>query len=730
MAMKVVGYENLVLRNSGGMGQIYSATSVADDVGTTRHVAIKVVKSRSEYIEREAEISVTVKHPNIVAVHEAKRSHSGELCLIMEWIDGVDLDDLLDAIAHHERRDSIATFIIDQLLNAIVYLHTARDTKPAILHLDISPRNIRVSPDGFIKLIDHGIARYASSEYTYSLAGKLRYMSRSQFGGQLGPQCDLFALGVVLQELLDDQPARRGSDVEIREKARRGQLDAMVRDDIPEHLAKLCARLTELDEPFASAAHAQDWLGQWAYRNETQALGALVQRELARSRGPVEHTQQSIEQVVAAAEQRWDDSVSIVRRPAETDAPASVPTVDGPETQPLPAASSPAILQRSPRRLAVLWVLGTLVSTGAAVLCVWAVLRWRHLDVMSPFDIEDQQRISDNLFFYEVTHESPTREGKGTDQFFADIIENNDNTRARIDVAFGGTFLTYLKLAKRSALNKIKPKDLERLEALGARPATEFWIGWYRGVYAIALGRSFAEQYKLDKYAIECVDGQARVAAPMPWSELLSAVETHCNALTPTGGAPDCGGILRSLVTAQGGPMLLAYSLRGNVQLLERLHSLAVATSSKPDHDIKLMLERPDTVLFTTNWAHDLAREIAANGADEHIVLAFPTDIPMEYGGAAVLRTEDNYSGAIAFLEHLLADEAQQQYLGGRYSIRDDLPPPKCMPRWQDIEPYIVHGDASTILAWQEQSTELIERLNAKLTELPQSRALLMTTGD
>ncbi|RMD93900.1 MAG: PEGA domain-containing protein [Calditrichaeota bacterium] len=203
----------------GGFGIIYKGY----DRILEKTVAIKKIspelmqdeKFRALF-QREARYAAKLNHPNIVHIYDLVVGEDGQYFMIMEYIDGLDLQRLLNKcrdskrlIPHH-----LAIYIIAEVCKALDYAHNCRDTETRepiqLIHHDISPSNIMVSSSGVVKLIDFGIAAVqrqlvpVTHALELTVQGKIPYLSPEQVqeDGQVDHRSDLFSLGLVLYELL------------------------------------------------------------------------------------------------------------------------------------------------------------------------------------------------------------------------------------------------------------------------------------------------------------------------------------------------------------------------------------------------------------------------------------------------------------------------------------------------------------------------------------------------
>ncbi len=195
---------------AGGMGEVYRAR----DTNLERDVAIKILPASADEdddarkrFRREAKTLCRLNHPNIAVLHDFV-TEAGRDYLVMEFIDGISLDDKLAAGAIPERE---VLRLGIQLAEGVAAAH-----ERGIIHGDLKPANLRVTPDGWLKVLDFGLARQIASlrgdavSQTLSqiggVAGTLRYMAPEQVEGKpLDPRSDIFALGAILYEMATGQ---------------------------------------------------------------------------------------------------------------------------------------------------------------------------------------------------------------------------------------------------------------------------------------------------------------------------------------------------------------------------------------------------------------------------------------------------------------------------------------------------------------------------------------------
>src|SRR5262245_26369536 len=219
----------------GGMAEVYKVKTVGI-AGFEKVQALKRILPNSARERRfirsfidEARIAVELTHRNIVQVFDFGKAE-GELFMAMELIEG---RDLRTAITQAIARDltapiAVAGYIIGEVAAGLDYAHRKTDFYGGplgIVHCDVSPSNVMLSVDGYVKILDFGIARatFSSALERRRLRGKPRYMAPEQtFGEPPTAAADVFALGIIAWELFTGLPLYRGHDVKtILEAVRR-----------------------------------------------------------------------------------------------------------------------------------------------------------------------------------------------------------------------------------------------------------------------------------------------------------------------------------------------------------------------------------------------------------------------------------------------------------------------------------------------------------------------------
>jgi serine/threonine-protein kinase len=186
-------------------------------------------------LAREARVAALLSHPSVIQVYELGEAE-GEPYLTMELVEGRTLQSVLRQLAHQDRQMplSVACHVVASLAGALAHLHNLSDAggRPRLLHRDLSPSNVMLTPHGEVKLIDFGIAVPAAELAAEDggdrpLCGKVGYLSPEVAGGgKHVPESDLFALGVIFHEMLSMRRLFYGSnDFEILKMISRCQLE-------------------------------------------------------------------------------------------------------------------------------------------------------------------------------------------------------------------------------------------------------------------------------------------------------------------------------------------------------------------------------------------------------------------------------------------------------------------------------------------------------------------------
>ncbi len=283
----------------GGMADIYRAR-MDTELGGSRQVVIKEVLPEladnarfAELLVDEAKLAARLAHQNIVQVEDLGR-HDGVLYIAMEYVEGLDLRELLRRCAKRKIAlpVDLSLRIVADVLRSLDFAHRAKiggqGAPRGIVHRDVSPSNVLLSFDGEVKLCDFGIARAADAPHCPEAAveGKAGYMSPEHARGELvDTRSDIFAAGILLWEMLAGRRLYRESDgCSLLEVARRAEVPPLPTRDLPceEELHALVARSLEVDAarrwPTAGAMleALEEWLHRSGYFASHLKLGAFL----------------------------------------------------------------------------------------------------------------------------------------------------------------------------------------------------------------------------------------------------------------------------------------------------------------------------------------------------------------------------------------------------------------------------------------------------------------------
>ena len=196
---------------SGGMAEVYCA----EDTQLGRRVAVKLLHERfaqdEEFVERfrrEASSAASLSHANIVNVYD-RGQWGGTYYIAMEYLDGRSLDSIVREEAPLAPARAIE--LTEQVLRAARFAH-----RHGVVHRDLKPHNVIIDEEGRVKVTDFGIARAGASEITQtgSIMGTARYLSPEQAQGHtVSPRSDLYAIGIMLYELLTGTVPFEGDSV-------------------------------------------------------------------------------------------------------------------------------------------------------------------------------------------------------------------------------------------------------------------------------------------------------------------------------------------------------------------------------------------------------------------------------------------------------------------------------------------------------------------------------------
>jgi tetratricopeptide (TPR) repeat protein len=280
---EVPGYEILGELGRGGMGVVYRARQVALD----RQVALKVILAgvhadpeMQRRFRSEAEAVARLRHPNFVQVHDYG-VHGGCPYLVLELVDGGTLAQKAAGVA---QACADAARVVATLAAAVHHAH-----EQGLIHRDLKPANVLLTAEGVLKITDLGLAKRLGGGPSRTASGALlgtpTYMAPEQVSSvvaqsanhatagdgpapAVGPAADVYALGVILYELVTGRPPLQGNSA--LELLRRVQEEepwppGRLRPDVPRDLETICLKCLEKvpGRRYASAAALADDLGRF-----------------------------------------------------------------------------------------------------------------------------------------------------------------------------------------------------------------------------------------------------------------------------------------------------------------------------------------------------------------------------------------------------------------------------------------------------------------------------------
>jgi hypothetical protein len=320
----------------GGMAEVFLARSTTDDRLCAVKRILPNVAADDEFIAMfidEAKIAGQLSHANIAKIVEIGKV-DGSYFIAMEYISGHDVRALWD-----RTRDAggptrglpigIACSIVKKLAEGLDYAHRRKDARGrplGIIHRDVSPQNLLLSYEGDLKIIDFGIAKAANRlvrTQTGILKGKFAYMAPEQARGEpIDHRSDVFAIGVVLYELLTGERAFKGeTDFALLEKVRRVDVVPVrqLRPEVPRELERIVMKAMGRDagDRYEWASVLADELDRFLTSNgittSREELGAFVRRTF-REEHQEEQRRLALLQRKPAVERRVDGSGATVVR--------------------------------------------------------------------------------------------------------------------------------------------------------------------------------------------------------------------------------------------------------------------------------------------------------------------------------------------------------------------------------------------------------------------------------
>jgi serine/threonine protein kinase len=253
----------------GGMADVFLAVA-RGPVGFNKLAVVKRLRNpddvaRLDMFLDEARLSARLSHPNIVNTYEVGEA-KGQYFIAMEYLEGQPLQAIVSSKNRNAKPldETSAAFIAMQSLKGLHYAHELTDydgTPIGVVHRDVSPHNLFITYQGEVKLLDFGIAKAAlnsTQTETGVLKGKIRYMAPEQIGERnVDRRADVYALGIVLWEMVAGRPLYRGDVTSILTKIAMEDppLLRSVRDDISPELEAIVGKALRrnLDERYPTA---------------------------------------------------------------------------------------------------------------------------------------------------------------------------------------------------------------------------------------------------------------------------------------------------------------------------------------------------------------------------------------------------------------------------------------------------------------------------------------------
>ena len=244
-----------------------------------RHVAVKVMKkafsANKDHLDmflEEARIGAELQHPNLVEVLDFLQTEGGQYCLVMEWIEGLDLRSLCKLLGGIDRPLpwALVGHIGAGVLRGLAAAHERRlpnGSSVPIIHRDVSPQNVLLGLNGAVKLGDFGIARARDRAAAMTapgfVKGTLSYMAPEILAAQAPtPLSDQFALGCTLWEsLAGERLFQARTDAEVFLMIRGGKVRPLEerRPDVPIRLVGAIHTALAMD-PAARFSSAREFL--------------------------------------------------------------------------------------------------------------------------------------------------------------------------------------------------------------------------------------------------------------------------------------------------------------------------------------------------------------------------------------------------------------------------------------------------------------------------------------
>ena len=259
----------------GGMGEVYRGHDLLLD----RTVAVKVLQpslaSDPVLVDRfraEARAAARLSHPNVVAVHDWGSEDEYTYYMVMEYVAGTDLRNVL--VGRGVLEPAQAVQIMASVCDALAASHAQ-----GLIHRDVKPENVLIARDGTVKVADFGIAVVADADRTApggGIPGTLRYLAPEQAAGREATKSsDLWAAGAVLAELLTGRPPMQGTGADLlrRRAEEEPDLPSKRNPEVPKELDEIVMKACALSpaQRFLDASSMADALRRVGWRSMPEA---------------------------------------------------------------------------------------------------------------------------------------------------------------------------------------------------------------------------------------------------------------------------------------------------------------------------------------------------------------------------------------------------------------------------------------------------------------------------
>lgn len=242
-------YEVVQHIGQGGMADVFRGV----DTILNREVAIKILRADLSTdavsilrFEREAQAATALAHPNIVEIYDVG-DYKGHHYIVMEFVPGRTLKQVIRARGPLMKEEAVD--IMKQLTSAVAEAHTK-----GIIHRDIKPQNVIVKADGSVKILDFGIATAKGSmqlTQANNVMGSVHYLAPELAKGeQASAQSDIYALGIVLYEMLaGDVPFKADQAVQVALRHMRDPMPSLreANPTVPQSIENIVIRATAKD---------------------------------------------------------------------------------------------------------------------------------------------------------------------------------------------------------------------------------------------------------------------------------------------------------------------------------------------------------------------------------------------------------------------------------------------------------------------------------------------------